>query len=139
MSEASSGAAPTGTQTLLRGLAIIHAVAGGACDLKSVGERVGTTRSTTHRLVSALVDERYLRLLPQGGYRLGARLIELGFQAREEVPWWCWPSHGWRAFRPTLETPFAWPCAMATRCCTCRRAPGRNGPEIARGWATACR
>ncbi|MFF7710150.1 IclR family transcriptional regulator C-terminal domain-containing protein [Pseudomonas sp. NPDC007930] len=79
-------AAPSGTQTLLRGLAVIHAVAAGARDLKAIGQQLGTTRSTTHRLASALVDERYLRLLPQVGYVLGPRLIELGFQAREEVP-----------------------------------------------------
>lgn len=84
--ESFSAAAPSGTQTLLRGLAVLQAVAAGARDLKTIGERVGTTRSTTHRLASALVDERYLRVLPQVGYLLGPRLIELGFQAREELP-----------------------------------------------------
>jgi DNA-binding IclR family transcriptional regulator len=79
-------AAPTGTQTLMRGLGVVHAVAGGARDLKEIARRIGTTRSTTHRLVSCLVDERYLRVLPQVGYLLGPKLIELGFQAREEVP-----------------------------------------------------
>ncbi|MDE1165868.1 MAG: IclR family transcriptional regulator [Pseudomonas sp.] len=79
-------AAPTGTQTLLRGLAVIHAVAAGARDLKAIAQQIGTTRSTTHRLASALVEERYLRVLPQVGYLLGPKLIELGFQAREEVP-----------------------------------------------------
>ncbi|MBD1552372.1 IclR family transcriptional regulator [Pseudomonas typographi] len=79
-------AAPTGTQTLLRGLAVVHAVAAGARDLKTIGQHVGTTRSTTHRLASALVEERYLRLLPQVGYLLGPKLIELGFQARDQLP-----------------------------------------------------
>jgi DNA-binding IclR family transcriptional regulator len=78
--------APTGTQTLLRGLAVVQAVAAGARDLKEIARQIGTTRSTTHRLVSCLVEERYLRVLPQVGYLLGPRLIELGFQAREEVP-----------------------------------------------------
>jgi DNA-binding IclR family transcriptional regulator len=79
-------AAPTGTQTLLRGLGVVQAVASGARDLKEIARLIGTTRSTTHRLVSCLVDERYLRVLPQVGYLLGPKLIELGFQAREEVP-----------------------------------------------------
>lgn len=79
-------AAPAGTQTLLRGLGVVQAVAQGARDLKEIARRIGTTRSTTHRLVSCLVEERYLRVLPQVGYLLGPRLIELGFQAREEVP-----------------------------------------------------
>jgi len=78
--------APTGTQTLLRGLGVVQAVANGARDLKEIARIIGTTRSTTHRLVSCLMDERYLRVLPQVGYLLGPRLIELGFQAREEVP-----------------------------------------------------
>jgi DNA-binding IclR family transcriptional regulator len=79
-------AAPPGTQTLLRGLGVVQAVAQGARDLKEIARRIGTTRSTTHRLVSCLVEERYLRVLPQVGYLLGPKLIELGFQAREEVP-----------------------------------------------------
>ena len=47
--------APTGTQTLLRGLGVVHAVAAGARDLKEIAKRIGTTRSTTHRLASCLV------------------------------------------------------------------------------------
>ncbi|EPJ87205.1 regulatory protein, IclR [Pseudomonas sp. CFII64] len=83
---ATKDSAPTGTQTLLRGLGVIQAVAGGARDLKEIARQIGTTRSTTHRLASCLVEERYLRVLPQVGYLLGPKLIELGFQAREEVP-----------------------------------------------------
>ena len=86
MQDDSSKTAPTGTQTLLRGLAVVHAVANGARDLKDIARAIGTTRSTTHRLASCLVDERYLRVLPQVGYLLGPKLIELGFQAREELP-----------------------------------------------------
>lgn len=85
-SSESSPAAPTGTQTLLRGLGVIQAVASGARDLKEIARLSGMTRSTTHRLASCLVEERYLRVLPQVGYLLGPKLIELGFQAREEVP-----------------------------------------------------
>ncbi|MEM4988715.1 IclR family transcriptional regulator [Collimonas sp. H4R21] len=78
-------AAPTGTQTLTRGLAVLQAVAGGARDLKQIAQMLGTTRSTTHRLANCLVQERYLRFTPNAGYVLGPKLIELGFQAREEV------------------------------------------------------
>ncbi len=83
---AKNAAAPTGTQTLLRGLAVVQAVAGGARDLKEIARLIGTTRSTTHRLASCLVEERYLRVVPQLGYLLGPKLIELGFQAREALP-----------------------------------------------------
>lgn len=81
-----AGAAPSGTQTLMRGLAVVHAVAAGARDLRDICARIGVARSTTHRLASCLVQERYLRILPGYGYSLGPRLIELGFQAREEIP-----------------------------------------------------
>lgn len=79
-------AAPAGTQTLVRGLAVIQAVADGARDLKDICARIGVARSTTHRLAACLVQERYLRTMPGVGYVLGPRLIELGFQAREAFP-----------------------------------------------------
>jgi DNA-binding IclR family transcriptional regulator len=74
-----------GTQTLLRGLAILEAAASGALDLRAFGAALGTTRSTTHRLVSSLVQARYLCQGP-GGYRLGPKLIELGTIALEQMP-----------------------------------------------------
>jgi DNA-binding IclR family transcriptional regulator len=70
---------------LTRGLAVLHAVAGGARDLKQISALLGTTRSTTHRLASCLVQERYLRFTQNVGYALGPKLIELGFQARDDV------------------------------------------------------
>ncbi len=74
-----------GTQTLLRGLAILEAVAAGARDLKQFAAILGTTRSTTHRLVASLVQARYLRQV-QGAYLLGPRLLELGATAHEQMP-----------------------------------------------------
>jgi DNA-binding IclR family transcriptional regulator len=85
LAENSNKSAPTGTQTLTRGLAIMQAVASGAHELMEISRLLGTTRSTTHRLASCLVQERYLRFAPSTGYALGPKLIELGFQAREEV------------------------------------------------------
>lgn len=74
-----------GTQTLLRGLAIIEACANGARDMRTFAAALGTTRSTTHRLVSSLVQSRYLRNGPNG-YLLGPKLIELGTIALEQMP-----------------------------------------------------
>ncbi|MEN0108618.1 MAG: IclR family transcriptional regulator [Pseudomonas sp.] len=122
--------APTGTQTLLRGLGLVHAVASGARDLKQIAQLIGTTRSTTHRLASCLVDERYLRVVPQVGYLLGPKLIELGFQAREALP------------LVTLATPFLDQLSAATGdtihlairedddVLYLHKNPGRNGPEM---------
>ncbi|OZI72670.1 IclR family transcriptional regulator [Bordetella genomosp. 2] len=85
-SDSTASAAPTGTQTLMRGLAIVQAVADGARDLREICARIGVARSTTHRLASSLVQERYLRVVAGVGYALGPKLIELGFQAREAFP-----------------------------------------------------
>jgi len=80
--------APAGAQALFRGLAVVDAVARGACSLADIGAAIGCTRSTTHRLIAALVQADYLRALGSGsgGYQLGPRLIELGYKARAQMP-----------------------------------------------------
>lgn len=78
--------APSGSQTLLRGLDILEAVAAGATDLAALSSALGTTRSTTHRLASALVERRYLNFVPREGYSLGPKLLELGFRAQSALP-----------------------------------------------------
>lgn len=67
-----------GVQTLLRGLAAIEAVAAGHHDLRAISQHIAAPRSTTHRLISALIAQRYLRQISSRGYFLGPRLIELG-------------------------------------------------------------
>lgn len=78
--------ATIGTQTLVRGLSIIDAIARGARDLKEISQAVGITRSTTHRLISSLVSQQYLRLIPGEGYLLGPKLIEMGMLALQQIP-----------------------------------------------------
>jgi DNA-binding IclR family transcriptional regulator len=80
-----AGEAPAGTQTLLRGLAVIEAVSHGATSLPAIGAVIGCTRSTTHRLVSALTAGGYIKTMAGTGYVLGPKLIELGFFAREQM------------------------------------------------------
>src|SRR5215469_7056707 len=74
-----------GSQTLLRGLDVIDVVAAGPIKLGDLAARLGLTRSTTHRLASALTDRRYLSFVPHSGYILGPKLIELGFRVRDEL------------------------------------------------------
>jgi DNA-binding IclR family transcriptional regulator len=74
-----------GSQTLLRGLDVIEVVAAGPVKLGDLASRLGLTRSTTHRLASALTDRRYLNFAPQSGYSLGPKLLELGFRVRDEL------------------------------------------------------
>ncbi|MCB4769078.1 IclR family transcriptional regulator [Ancylobacter sp. Lp-2] len=81
-----AGAPPQGAQTLLRGLDVLEAVAAGIGDLPGLSSRLGMTRTTVHRLATALVDRRYLNFVPRQGYSLGPRLMELGFRAQRDMP-----------------------------------------------------
>jgi len=76
----------SGTQTLLRGLAVLECVAEGVSDVKGIAARLGTPRSTTHRMLSSLVTEGYLHHVPYKGYLLGPMLIQLGMKAMEQRP-----------------------------------------------------
>jgi len=78
--------AAASSQTLMRGLNILEAVAKGATDIAMLSAAVRTTRSTTHRLASALVERRYLNFVPREGYSLGPKLLELGFRAQHDLP-----------------------------------------------------
>lgn len=74
-----------GSQTLLRGLDVLEAVAGGSIALTDLAARLGLNRSTTHRLANALVERRYLTFTLRLGYRFGPKLLELGFLAQEQA------------------------------------------------------
>jgi DNA-binding IclR family transcriptional regulator len=74
-----------GTQTLVRGLEVIDAVAQSSLSLAELAERIGLTRSTTHRLAGTLVEHRYLNFQRGAGYSLGPRLLELGYLAGRQT------------------------------------------------------
>jgi DNA-binding IclR family transcriptional regulator len=74
-----------GTQTLVRGLEVIDAVAVGVTSLDDLSSKIGLTRSTTHRLASTLVDRRYLEFTRGRGYGLGPKLLELGHLAARKL------------------------------------------------------
>ncbi len=74
-----------GTRSLLRSLELLEAVGAGVHDLDGLVENTRLPRSTAHRLLSALVQRRYLRHQPGDGYRLGAMLIQLGFAAQSQL------------------------------------------------------
>jgi DNA-binding IclR family transcriptional regulator len=86
-SETEEGRSPTpsGSQTLLRGLDVLEAVAKGPIPLVELATRLGLNRSTAHRLASALVERRYLAHELRVGYRLGPKLLELGFLAQDQA------------------------------------------------------
>ncbi len=75
-----------GAQTLLRGLTLLECVANGVRDVQGISARLGTPRSTTHRMLGALVAAGYLDHVPHQGYFLGSKLIGLGDRALEQRP-----------------------------------------------------
>ena len=91
-----AGGKASGSQTLLRGLDVIDALIDGSLSLAELSEKLDLTRSTTHRLASALVDRRLLSFRPREGYSLGPKLLELGHAASQQM-------HLPRVARPHLE------------------------------------
>jgi DNA-binding IclR family transcriptional regulator len=94
--EPEEAAKASGSQTLLRGLDVIDALIEGPLSLAELSEHLQLTRSTTHRLASALVDRRLLSFRPREGYTLGPKLLELGHAASQQM-------HLPRVARPWLE------------------------------------
>jgi DNA-binding IclR family transcriptional regulator len=84
--DSSGGKAPSGSQTLFRGLDLLDVVAdSGTIGLPALAQRLGLTRSTTHRLATALVERRLLTQTPREGYSLGSKLLELGYLAGQQM------------------------------------------------------
>ena len=83
MTASDSSDAAKGAQTLMRGVDVLDVVGRhGPLSLKGLTERLGLTRSTTHRLATALVERGFLRVAAEG-YCLGAKLLRLEGLARE--------------------------------------------------------
>jgi len=74
-----------GSQTLQRGLDLLDQVIDGPVKLADLSERMGLTRSTTHRLANAMVERGFLTFLPREGYQLGPKLLQLGFLAQAQA------------------------------------------------------
>ena len=83
--QAESAESRKGSQTMMRGLDLIEAVANGMAGYVELSEKLGLTRSTAHRLASGLVERGYLSSTPRRGYRLGPKLLELGFVAQSQT------------------------------------------------------
>ena len=84
-SNGAAGAVGAGSQTLMRGLDLIEAVSHEVLTLSELAAKLDLTKSTTHRLLSALVDRGYLAFTPRAGYRLGPKLLLLGTLAQAQA------------------------------------------------------
>lgn len=70
-----------GAQTLIRGLEVLTSVSKRCRGLNEISDDLGLSRTTVHRLASALVDLRFLNFTPKRGYSLGPKVLELGHLA----------------------------------------------------------
>jgi DNA-binding IclR family transcriptional regulator len=84
VTERKRAAGIAGSQTLMRGLDVIEAVARGETTLPQLAVALDLTRSTAHRIAASLVGRGYLAFTPRAGYRLGAKLLELGHLAQAQ-------------------------------------------------------
>ncbi|WP_202606392.1 IclR family transcriptional regulator [Vreelandella titanicae] len=73
------------SQTLMRGLDIIEAVSEGVEDIAELAAKTGMTYSTVHRILSALQARHYVTRDTVRGYRLGRKLLELGYRAYSQT------------------------------------------------------
>lgn len=76
---------PQVSQTLMRGLDIIETVAQGKASITDIAEQTGMTYSTTHRILSALQQRHYITRDHDNGYRLGRKVLELGYKAYSQI------------------------------------------------------
>ena len=76
--------APKGTQAVIRGIKLLKSftMEKPELSLQELGDSIGLTRTTTHRLLTALESEGLIaRTSTQSHYRLGPAVIALGSQA----------------------------------------------------------
>jgi DNA-binding IclR family transcriptional regulator len=78
------GMTTTGVGTLDRAVSILEAVDRGARTVGAIAEAAGLPRSTTHRLVRALLAHGFLASYGGSGYRLGPRLLRLATAAARD-------------------------------------------------------
>lgn len=76
---------PRKSQTLLRGLDMIEAVVRTPLSIPEIAAATGITYPTAHRIVSALVERRYLKQIDNRCYGLGPKVVELGFVAYQQT------------------------------------------------------
>jgi IclR family transcriptional regulator, acetate operon repressor len=54
--------------------------------VRGIAEQIGSSRSSTHRILRALSEDGYVEQKPDGGYVVGVRMVELGARVFGVVP-----------------------------------------------------
>ena len=127
---AEKGRTPSGSQTLLRGLDVIDAVIEGPITLANLAAQLGLNRSTAHRLASALIDRRYLTFVPRVGYRVGPKLLALGYLAQQQTDIVQLSRHHLEALAAATEDTVHLGVLDSERALYLAKIPGRRRVEI---------
>ncbi|MGX9522727.1 IclR family transcriptional regulator [Vibrio mediterranei] len=72
--------------SLIKAFDVIDAVADGCKTLKDISEKTGVPNTTVHRILSGLIEARYVRNIDGIGITLSTKLIQLGARALETMP-----------------------------------------------------
>ncbi len=75
-----------GNQALYKAFAVIDSIANGHRQLKAICEDTELPKSTVHRILQGLIDERYIREVKGIGLVLGTKMIQLGNRAQTDMP-----------------------------------------------------
>ena len=75
----------SGAKTLERGLGLLDHVAAGISRLDDIARAAGLSRSSTHRMLTTLVDTGFLTLGANHEYQLGIKLLQLGGHAQASI------------------------------------------------------
>ncbi|WP_457143630.1 helix-turn-helix domain-containing protein [Mycobacterium sp. URHB0021] len=79
------GGSTSGATTLERGLGLLDQVANGAVRLDDIARAAGLSRSSTHRMLTTLVDTDFLSFGVNHQYRLRIKLLQLGGYAQATI------------------------------------------------------
>jgi IclR family acetate operon transcriptional repressor len=75
----------SGAKTLERGLGLLDHVANNVTRLDDIARAAGLSRSSTHRMLTSLVNSGFLAVDTEHRYRLGIKLLQLGSQAHASI------------------------------------------------------
>ncbi len=79
------GAARVPALTLAKGLGVLSRVAKGDNTLGKMSKSLDMNKATVHRLATTLVENDFLSFSHRDGYALGAKCLELGFVAQQQI------------------------------------------------------
>jgi IclR family acetate operon transcriptional repressor len=88
MSDTESPSADLTPSTARRVLDVLYALTDSeeGMSVRGIADQIGSSRSSTHRILRAMADDQFVEQKPDGGYVIGVRMVELGARVLGVVP-----------------------------------------------------